>query len=603
MTTRILQLARDASALSLDDAPDDVRVRLRMQALSVLGASAAGTRAPDVEPVLGVAARSPGPLPTVPGVPLLSLDAALRVAPALSVAMDYDDYLLCGHTGHTAVWASWLGGAALGRDGDEIERAQLAANEILGRLGGFVLAGPQNGQSWAFLHALGAALTGGLLMRLDPDRLAHALAIALSRAPFVDWRTFHTGSKVLLAGEAAANGWRAAELAAAGLDGPLDLLEDGSDLVRVLCDGRPLAGWLTGVGRAWLTQTLTFKMVPGCAYLGSAVEATAELVGELGQAEVLRVDVDGPIVTAAMERLLGGTDLGTLQPVAVNFSVARSLAVLLTRGHLGPKDLTLEALAEVERVGGDLAQRIHVHHDWRMTLALWDALKAGIGAHRLFAGLGPSALVAAAARVRRQSGAASDADGVGARGWPGMGTGLAWSELPVALAQERLGDLEGWVERVERTELASPSDLLERGLERVADRAGRWVSRGIDRVLGGRGGGGGGDGERRRDRRFDLGRYDLRGVGLPLPARVKVLAHGGRVLTAERDGVRGSPLRPDDEVTADVRTKFVRSSELTTTNRAGRLEAVADALLTPAGGVPPLPAGGPAELLTRWAAG
>jgi 2-methylcitrate dehydratase PrpD len=419
--TRLTELAQQAVDLRLTDAPPDVLERLRLQSLSVLGASAASLLAPDMSPLLKVAARSPGPHFIAPGVPGMSLDAALRAAAGLSVAMDYDDYLLCGHTGHTAHWVAWLGGASLGRDWKEVQRAQLAANELMGRLGGMCLAGRQNGQAWAFLHTFGAALVGGLLLRLSPARLANALAIALSGATFVDARTFHTGAKVLVAGEAAAQGWRAAELAEAGLDGPLDLLEDGSELLSVLAGGRPFPGWLTGIGRTWLTQTLTFKMVPGCAYLGSTVEAAVELLSEvqgLTAADVLRIDVDAGLLTAAMERLLGGSDLtadgtaGPLQPIGVNFSVARSLALLFARGSLGPPDLTLEALAEASGEAGTLSRRIHVHHDWRMTLAGWDSLRAGIGIDRLLKGLGPAGLLAAASR---------------ARGGVGAGTRTAWA--------------------------------------------------------------------------------------------------------------------------------------------------------------------------------
>ncbi|MCP4871039.1 MAG: MmgE/PrpD family protein [Proteobacteria bacterium] len=592
--TRLSDLAQQAFDLHLDDAPDDVRERLRLQSLSMLGASASGTLAPDVAPILAVARKAPGSHSVVPGVTGLSLDAALRVAAGLSVSMDFDDYLLCGHTGHTAYWAAWLGGAELGRDWAEVQRAQLVANEVMGRLGGMCLAGRQNGQAWSFLHAFGAALVGGLLRRLSPERLAHALAISLSRAPYVDWRTFHTGARVLVAGEASAEGWRAAELAEAGLDGPLDLLEDGSDLLQVLADGRPMAGWLTGIGSAWLTQTLTFKMVPGCAYLGSAVETASDLLSEfqgLAAADVLRIDVDGGLLTAAMERLLGGPGLaadGTaapLQPIGVNFSVARSLALLFARGSLGPRDLTLEGVADGVRKAGTLSRRIHVHHDWRMTLTAWDALKTGMGIDRLLSGLGPSALLAAASRSRRGPPQAGDDDGVGAVGWPGFGTGLAWSELPVALAQERFGGLDELLER----EITLPGrDLVGRSLEKVADRAGKWVSRRVDRLLG------------TRDQRFDLGAYDLRGVGLPIPARVKVLVHGGRVYEAERDGAAGSPLRPDAEVRRDVRSKFVRGGGIAAPARRSSFEELATRLVTADGDLPDL-SGGPGEFLADWA--
>ena len=132
-------------------------------------------------------------------------------------------------------------------------------------------------------------------------------------------------------------------------------------------------------------------------------------------------------------------------------------------------------------------------------------------------------------------------------------------------------------------------DAVGRSLEKVADRAGKWISRRVDRLLG-----------PRKDPRFDLGQYDLRGVGLALPARVKVLVHGGRVYEAEREGAAGSPLRPDDEVRRDVRSKFVRGSVIAAPGRHAAFEALADRLVTEGGDLPAL-ADGPGTFLADWA--
>lgn len=551
--------------------------------MSVLAATAAGMSASDAAPVLAVAAASPGPYKVAPGAPSVDLEAALRLGAALSVAHDFDDYLLCGHTGHTAHWASWLGGAELGRGWDEVERVQLAANEIMGRLGGLCLAGPSNGQGWAFLHAAGGALVGALLRRLPAEQIAHAMAIAMSQPPIVGWRTFHSGAKLLVAAEALAAGWRAAALAEAGLEGPLDILDDGSDLLEPLASGHPLPRWLTGIGQTWLTRTITFKAAPGCAYVATALEAVRELLDEIEELEgrrltasdVLRIDVDAGLLTCAMELLLGGPRLADppqRSPVGVNFSVARSLSLLLARGSLGPADLTLEAMAEVADVTAELEPRVHVHHDWRMTLETWEILRAGIRIDGLLQGLGPKALVARAAKVRR-AGAGRSRDGVHASGPPGLGTGLAWTELPMAMVSERLDELF--------QSDAPPADLLTRGADRLARGAGRWMRRRLGGLLGAHVG-------------QDLGELDLLGVGLPVPTRVRLLEHGGRVWEAERTWPEGSPAKPAAEVRATVRRKLLSMAPAAVT--------IADQLVTLDGDLPQR-SGGPGSLLAAWAAG
>jgi len=602
--SRLERLAEQAEQLSLSDAPRTVAERLRLQSLSVLGATAAGASAPDVAPVLRLAAAEGlGDLPVVPGQPRLDLDSAFSAAAALSVALDYDDYLLCGHTGHTAHWAAWRGGAALDRPWTDVLNAQLAANELMGRLGGMCLAGRQNGQAWAFLHAFGGALVGGLLRRLPPHKLAHALAIALSRAPYVDWKLFGSGAKVLVAGEPLRAGWRAAALAEAGLEGPLDILEPGSDFLAIFADGRPLDGWLTGIGEAWLTETLTYKLVPGCAYLGSALEALSELLIEveeyegriLGIDDVLRIDVDAGLLTAAMELLLGGDGKpprggpDRFDPVGVGFSVARSLSLLLARGGaLDPSAFERTALDAAAEAAGDLPRRIHVHHDWRMTLTAWARLKEQLGMDQLLAGLGPSTLLATLSRARRTAGSAGARDGVAASGPPGGGTGLAWSELPLALAQERLEGIDSPLPAVQRLggELTrEPGKLLGRGLNRLAGMAGAWAGDKLNRLM---------------RPPFDLAHYDLHGVGLPVPVRVKLLENGGRVWEAERIDPGGSPARPIAEVREGVRGKFLRESLRVAPNRPAPMIRLADALVTEGGDLPQL-MGGPGEFLAAWA--
>src|SRR5205823_10059793 len=119
---------------------------------------------------------------------------------AASIAHDWDDYLYMGHTGHSAVWAA----RALTDDPDRALAAQVAGNELAGRLGAALFLGPHNGQFWSSIHCASAAAAAGVALRLDERQLAHALAISLYQPPYGLWPGFMgPGSKLLTAAQPA----------------------------------------------------------------------------------------------------------------------------------------------------------------------------------------------------------------------------------------------------------------------------------------------------------------------------------------------------------------------------------------------------------------
>jgi 2-methylcitrate dehydratase PrpD len=333
-----------AAGLAPHDLPDRVAQRARLQVMSMTAARAAGEEA--ARPF----AR------TAPDGPLGEVFAGA----AASMAHDWDDYLYMGHTGHSSVWAA----QAFAPDGERALVAQVAANEVAGRLGAALLIGPHNGQFWSSIHCASAAVAAGVGIGLGGERLAHALAIALYQPPYGLWPGFMgPPTKLLTAAEPAAQGARAALLAAEGVEGPLGVVEAPRGLLRNLSfAARP--AMLGELGAVWLTDTLAFKPFPGCAYLQAAVDAA--LRAGVDAREVADVTVDAGYLTVAMERL--GRD-GGLTPVGVGFSAARSVAVALLAGRLTHEELAPEWLGARAAEVQELAARVSVRHDWALTLA------------------------------------------------------------------------------------------------------------------------------------------------------------------------------------------------------------------------------------------
>jgi hypothetical protein len=342
-----------AAGQSVGDLPASVRERAEMQALCVAAGRAAGEKA-----AAPFAAAAPdGPVGEV-----------YRSAVA-SIAHDWDDYLFMGHTGHSAVPAA----AAFAPDAERALVAQVAANEVSGRLGAALFFGPHNGQFWASIHCASAAVAASIGLGLDARQTAHALAIALYQPPYGMWPGFMgPKTKLLTAAEPAALGARAAMLAAEGITGALDVIEHPRGVLASLSFA-PQPGMLGGLGSVWLTDTLAYKRLPGCAYLQSVGEAA--LASSVDVGEIAAVEIEAGWLTCEMEELGAGPDLSA---VRVNFSATLTTAIALLAGRLTPAELAPDWLSEHEAEIRAIAARIRVSHDPPLTArTLRGSIEAG----------------------------------------------------------------------------------------------------------------------------------------------------------------------------------------------------------------------------------
>lgn len=347
------QVADWAVGLRADDLPERVRERAGLQAECIAAARAAGEA--DAAPFIAVAPDGP-------------VGEVYRSA-AASIAHDWDDYLFMGHTGHSAVPAA----AAFATDPERELLARVAANEVAGRLGAALFLGPHNGQFWASIHCASAAVAASVGIGLDAPRTAHALAIALYQPPYGMWPGFMgPRSKLLTAAEPAAVGARAALLAADGVTGALDVIEHPRGVLASLSFA-PRPEMFGALGRVWLTDTLAFKRLPGCAYLQSVAEAA--LAAEVEAGEIDSVRIEAGWLTCEMEELGRGPDLS---PIRVNFSATLTTAIALLAGRLTPAELTPEWLGEHETEIRALAAKISLDQDPALTAkTLLGTLEAG----------------------------------------------------------------------------------------------------------------------------------------------------------------------------------------------------------------------------------
>ncbi len=360
------RIAEWVAQTHFEDVPRRVTEEAKNQILSVIAAVHAGHFSEAGRTVSRTVKEWSGgkDATMIPSGERTSLHNAIFANTALSMALDFDDYLFAGHTGHSAVLVPLALAEKIGVSGKDFLLAQTLANEIEGRVGASVLLGPLNGQMWAFIHSIGSAAITAKLMDLDAAQIQSAMGIALSQPTRpLTAGFFGSDAKTLLASMTAPLGVQAAQLAANGMRGAANILEGPDGFVQVFAH-QPLLGAYAGFGKLWLTDTLCYKIYPGCAYIDTAIDCVLMLVRQhaIDAKKVKDVHIAAGPLTLGMEALaaphLRGPDS---LPTTLNFTVGYNVAVALMDKELTARQLTRERIRDAAT--WDLAGRVHVTLD------------------------------------------------------------------------------------------------------------------------------------------------------------------------------------------------------------------------------------------------
>ena len=139
---QIRQAAEWVVGLAPSDVPGDVIALAKGQRINIVAAMFAGARTASGRRVIAAvdAVDSGGPVVSLPDGKPRSLLAAAFVGAACGTALELDDFVFAGHTGQSAVTVPLVLGQVTGASGEEALVAQIAANEVAGRLGAVMTA-------------------------------------------------------------------------------------------------------------------------------------------------------------------------------------------------------------------------------------------------------------------------------------------------------------------------------------------------------------------------------------------------------------------------------------------------------------------------------
>ncbi|MEW5852714.1 MAG: MmgE/PrpD family protein [Myxococcota bacterium] len=415
MSTVVERLAEFVCNLRDTDIPTRVQELARHQVLNVVASMHPAVDNAACQAVQRAVLRSSrrGPCTALPTGEKLPLEDALLINSTRAMALDYDDYLYLGHTGHSAVLASWAVCEEEALSTRDLLTAVVIGNEVGGRFGASAVLGPQNGQAWSFIHALEAAAVTSRLYRLDVARTAHALAIALYQPPFTLWPGFMGAqSKVLTAAGPTLTGIQAARLAREGMTGAWDVVEHPRRGFWAHFTFAPVPHMLGGLGRSWVTDSLTYKKYPGCAYVDTTLDALLDILAQFRRAhgrdllphDVERVQVEASLLTVEMDNLSREYAGERLDPININFSVPLNVGIAVAAGRHTGAELQQPWLDshhdEILRV----SRATSLQHDWGMTLQVVEAFNDFLGPHSPLSGLDARDLVDVVRGYTRQMG-------------------------------------------------------------------------------------------------------------------------------------------------------------------------------------------------------
>ena len=352
MAQETVRLARYAAALRYEDLPSEIVTQAKECIADTVAAIICGAGLPWSRIVVAYAERTgPGGKCRILGAggPSVTAPAAALANGALAHAFELDSLTRPGagvHPGATLLPPA----LALAQQQDLGGRALIAAFvggcEVMVRIGR--ATGHTNEQRG--FHApgntgpFGGAIAGGHLLRLDAERMAHALGIAGSLAcGLLEFARAGQGGMVkrLHLGRASEGGVLAASLAQDGFTAPNTVLEGPFGFLAVFCREWDIAELTKGLGEHWETSSIALKRYPCHINAHAAVKAITQLQADYGfaGADVEDLAITGSERMATLHNIPEPADLMMAQ-----YSVPFCAALAVYRDPRNPESFAEGAL-------------------------------------------------------------------------------------------------------------------------------------------------------------------------------------------------------------------------------------------------------------------
>lgn len=252
------------------------------------------------------------------------------------------------HPGATVALPALAMAYALGASGRDLLRAIVAGCEVMFRIGISTLHSPER----RGFHApglngpFGAAVACGVLLGFSRDQFINALGIAGSLGSgLLAFNRAERGGMVkrLHMGRAAEGGVLAAQLAAAGFDGPDTVLDGTFGFLQAVADENDPSLLTAGLGTDWASASLCLKLFP----IHITAHAPAYLLRTLMEQRGFRGDDIAALRMGASEKVLSHhTGRAPRDVMQAQYSVPYCTAIAAYRDLADPRTLTEDVLTD-----------------------------------------------------------------------------------------------------------------------------------------------------------------------------------------------------------------------------------------------------------------
>lgn len=261
-------------------------------------------------------------------------------------------------------------GEAEGASAGEIINSILVAFEVQMRACEFTRKSffKETGWDQTTLVTLASAAAAGVLLRLDPSHMAHALAIAGCYPGIGEMRVGQLSMmKAASAGLAATRGIEAAYLAAAGMTGPREAFEGQRGMARLVlgeCDWELL---LAPFGD-WRLPRTCLKRYPAAYIIHSSIDLALDLRREhrlvAGAIDSVTVEAFGWLIEDMVNGMGGASRHEIDSRETADHSLPFCVAVALVDGEYGLRQLNQKRWEAPEV--RELMRKMHFIHDRKM---------------------------------------------------------------------------------------------------------------------------------------------------------------------------------------------------------------------------------------------